>query len=198
MRMLIVKTVTSGLVLAALGLAGCSFGAVGGPTATPTLSSADVMQTAQAIAQATRDASSPTPSPTPVTPTETVPAVTDTPAATATPSSPMVTASYNAYIRTGPDEAFDYIDFLLEGKTAQVLGRFENASSGTWWYIQPSGDGLAGWIWSGAVTFSGSQSAVPSRESPPTPTPGPTATKEATATATGGAPSATPSETPMS
>ncbi len=192
MRKLIVKCVTSGLALSTLSLAGCSFGAVGGPTATPTVSSAEVMKTAEAMAQATRDAATPTLSPTPVTPTATVPEVTNTPAATSTPSSPTVRANYNAYIRTGPDEAFDYVDFLLEGKTAQVLGRYENASNGTWWYIQPSGDGLSGWIWSGAVTFSGNQSSVPARQSPPTPTPGPTATSGQTATATGAAATNTP------
>ncbi len=197
MRKLIVKSITNGLILAALGLAGCSFGAGAGPTATSTPSSADVMKTAEAIAQGTRDAATATLSPTPVTPTATVPQVTDTPAATPTPSSPTVKANYNAYIRSGPDEAFEYIDFLLEGKAAQVLGRYENASNGTWWYIQPSGEGLPGWIWSGAVSFSGNQGAVPARESPPTPTRGPTATSEKTATATGAAtdtpePSATP------
>jgi hypothetical protein len=195
MRDPIVKVLTSCVVLAAIGLSGCSFGAVGGPTETPALSSGDVMQTAEAIAQATRDAASPTPSPTPVTPTATVAAVTDTPAATSTPSSPTVKANYNAYIRTGPDEQFDYIDFLLEGKTAEVQGRYENASNGTWWYIQPTGDGLAGWIWGGAVTFSGNQSAVPARESPPTPTPGATDTKEATATSAATS-TPEPSETP--
>jgi hypothetical protein len=192
MRKHIVKNVTNGLILAALGLAGCSFGAAGGPTATPTLSSAGVMKTAEAIAQATRDAATPTLSPTPVTPTATVPEVTDTPPPTSTPSSPTIKANYNAYVRSGPDEAFEYVDFLLEGKTAEVLGRYENASNGTWWYIQPSGEGLAGWIWSGAVTFSGNQAAVPPRESPPTPTPGATATKEKTATATGAAATDTP------
>jgi hypothetical protein len=199
MRSLIVKTVTSGLLLAVLATGGCSFGAAGRPTATPTLSSANVMKTAEAIAQATRDAATPTLSPTPITPTATVPPMTDTPVVTDTPSSPMVTANYNAYIRTGPDEAFDYIDFLLEGKTADVLGRYENLSNGTWWYIQPTGDGLAGWIWGGAVTFTGNQAAVPQRESPPTPTPGATATKEVTATATTAAASdtPTPSNTPV-
>lgn len=191
MRKRIVKFVTNGLILATVGLTGCSFGAGSGPTATPTLSSADVMKTAEAIAQATRDAATATLSPTPVTPTATVPEVTNTPAATSTPSTPTVRANYNAYIRSGPDEAFDYIDFLLEGKRAQVQGRYENATNGTWWYIQPEGEGLAGWIWGGAVTFSGNQAGVPQLESPPTPTPGATATTEKTATATG-----SPSDTP--
>jgi hypothetical protein len=195
MSKLLVKVFTNGFVLTALGLSGCSFGAAGGPTATPTASSADVMRTAEAIAQATRDASSPTPSRTPETPTATPSPVTDTPAATAAASSPVVQADYNAYIRTGPDEGFDYIDFLLQGKTADVLGRYENDSSGTWWYIQPEGEALAGWIWGGAVTFSGDQSAVPSRQSPPTPTPAATATENATATATGAPASATPEAT---
>ncbi len=138
------------------------------------------------------EASSPTPSPTPITPTATEQLETNTPAPTSTPSAPAIRANYNAYVRTGPDEAFDYIDFLLEGKTAQVIGRYENPSNGTWWYVHPDEGGLEGWIWGGAVTFSGNASAVPERESPPTPTRAATATEAMTATSE---PSATPTPT---
>jgi hypothetical protein len=194
MKAWIVKNITKCLILAALGLGGCGvFGGGQSPTSTP--SSADVLQTAQAIAQATRQASSPTPSRTPITPSATLPAETDTPAPTSTPSAPLVKANYNAYIRTGPDEAFDYVDFLLEGKTAQVLGQYQNLSNGVWWYIHPDEGGLEGWVWGGAVTFSGNAGAVPARESPPTPTKAPTATEAKSAMATSAA-SVTPTSTP--
>lgn len=190
-----VRKITSMAALAALGLAGCNFGAGGGPTATPTLSSADVLKTAQAMAQATRQAASPTATVLPVTETETPIAMTDTPAPTASPSSPTVTANYNAYIRTGPDESYDYIDFLLEGASAQVLGRYDNPSSGTWWYVAPIEKGLDGWVWGGAVSFAGAQSDVPYRQPPPTPTkpPKPTKTPQNTATV---APTTTDTPTP--
>ncbi len=54
MRPNIVKTVTITLLLAAFGASGCSLFGGGAPAATDTPSSADVLQTAQAIAQATR------------------------------------------------------------------------------------------------------------------------------------------------
>jgi len=41
---------------------------------------------------------------------------------------------------------------------------------GTWWYIKRIGQGLNGWVWGGAVTFSGDATGIPYLEAPPTPT----------------------------
>lgn len=153
------------------------------PASTPTLSGDQALQTAQAIADATRRAASPTPSPTPITPSPTPILATDTPTATATPTVAIVTANYNAYVRAGPDVSFDWVDFLLQGQTAQVVGRYENPTSGTWWYLRRLGQGKDGWIWSGAVTLSGDAGGIPLMPSPATPTPAPAPTSSPTTTA---------------
>lgn len=171
------------LVAPVLFAAGCTLGGPAGPTATPTLSSEDVLQTAEAMAEMTRQAASPTPSPTPVTPTATEVQQTATPENTPTPSNARVTANYNSNVRSGPDEAFEVIDFLLQGNLAQPTGRYENPVTGTWWYITRE-EGFDGWIWGGAVTFSGNEASVPFRESPPTPTAGPSATPTESSTPT--------------
>ncbi len=159
-------------------LAGCGLGAPLAPTAPPTLSSEQVMNTAEAIAAATRQASTPTPTQVLATPTSTEVPPTVTPSVTSTPSSPIVIADYNANVRSGPGEGFDQIDFLYEGDTADVEGRFENDDFGVWYFITRQGQGLPGWIWSGAVTLEGNPNGIPVLESPPTPTPGPSPTPE--------------------
>lgn len=153
---------------------------------TPTASSEQVLQTARAIAQATLEASSPTPTRAPPTDTPGPPTETFTPEPTGTRSSPLVTANYNANLRSGPGEEYEVIDFFLGGEQANVAGRYDETPIGTWWSIRRIGEGLDGWIWSGAVTFSGSDLGVPVLEPPPTPTP----TEEPPG------PSPTPSETP--
>lgn len=172
--------ITFGLA-ASIFLVGCSFPRAGGPTATPTLSSEDVLQTAQAMAELTRQAASPTPTPTPITPTATRLLESPTPESTPTPSNARVTANYNANVRSGPDEVFVVVDFLLQGNEARPIGRYENPATGTWWYITRE-QGFDGWIWGGAVTFSGNEASVPLRDSPPTPTPGPSITPTPTST----------------
>jgi uncharacterized protein YraI len=178
--------------LLVLGLAACA--QAPRSESTPTISSDDVLKTAEAIAEATRSAASPTATETPLTPTPTEVLETATPQATSTPLSPIVVADYNANVRSGPDEAFPVIDFLLEGDQANVVGRYQNETNGTWWSIRRIGKGLDGWVWGGAVTLSGDAGQVPSLESPPTPeieptekpskTPGPTDTAEVGATDT--------------
>lgn len=138
-------------------------------TGTPTISSDDVLKTAEAIAAATRNAATPTPSQTPVTPTATAILETVTPAATATPLSPIVVADYNANVRSGPDEVFPAIDVILAGDQANVVGRYQNSANGIWWSIRRIGTGRDGWVWGGAVTLSGDAGQVPFLESPPTP-----------------------------
>ena len=134
-----------------------------------TRSSEDVMATAYAEAELTKQATFQTPPPTPVTPSPTAPLVSPTPTLTVTPtpSQPVVTANYNAYVRTGPDESYEAIDFFVEGQRAFVIGRFENETNGTWWSVQRIDEGLDGWVWSGAVTITGDASNILLLEAPP-------------------------------
>jgi len=130
-----------------------------------------VIETAQAKAELTRQATRQTPPPTPVTPSPTVPLITVTPvpSLTPTPSVPIVSADYNAYVRSGPDESFESIDFFLQGQTAEVVGRYENETTGTWYSVRRIEAGRDGWVWSGAVTFAGDENAVPFIDPPPFP-----------------------------
>ena len=141
------------------------------PLATPTRSGESIISTAKAYAEQTRQATMQTPPPITISPSPTVIPETSTPDPTETPSIPIVTADYNAHVRSGPDEMYPDIDFLLAGQTAEVVGRFENETTGTWWYIRRIGGGRDGWIWNGAVTLSGYAGFIPVLEAPPTPTP---------------------------
>jgi hypothetical protein len=134
-----------------------------------TRSSQSVLETAQAKAEATRVATFQTPPPTPITPSPTAPLITDTPvpSTTPTPSQALVVADYNAYMRSGPDEEYENIDFLLQGQSGVILGMYENETNGTWWYIDRTEEGKDGWIWSGAVTVSGDLVGIPMLEAPP-------------------------------
>lgn len=165
---------------AALLISGCNFGAPAGTSETPTLSSDDVMRTAEAMVEATRQSSSPTPTINPVTLTPTQPPASATPTITSTPSAPIVVADYNANVRSGPDEVFGVVDFLLQGDQANAEGRFIHDDGGVWYYITREGQGLPGWIWGGAVTVAGDPDSIPFLESPPTPTPGPSPTESPT------------------
>ena len=169
--------------LLVLGLALAACNPAQEPAGTPTISSEDVLRTAEAIAEGTRNAATPTASHTPVTPTATAVLETATPVATSTPLSPIVAANYNANVRSGPDEVFPAIDVLVQGDTANVVGRYTNPANGIWWSIDRIGPGLDGWIWGGAVTLSGDANLVPFLESPPTPEIEPTEEAEATKTA---------------
>lgn len=137
----------------------------------PTEQGAIVIETAVAKAEQTRQATMQTPPPTPVTPSPTVPRVTATPipTETPTPSSPIARAEYNAYVRSGPDESFENIDFFLEGQTAEIAGRYTNEETGTWWFIQRIDTGKDGWVWSGAVSVSGDENSIPFLDPPPFP-----------------------------
>lgn len=162
------------LVLSGAMAAGCA------PTPaapqTPTITSQDVLATAQAMAELTRQAGPPTPIPPTLTSTPSTPTETPTPTATPTQTTPMLSANYNAFVRSGPGEDYPPVDFLLQGQQAQVVGRYDASSIGTWWLIKRIGPGINGWVWSGAVTQSGDFSGVPVLEAPPMPTPGPSAT----------------------
>jgi hypothetical protein len=138
---------------------------------TPTRSGAAVINTAKAYAELTRQSTVQTPPPTPIPPSPTPIPPTPTPEPTETLGPPIVTANYNVYVRNGPDEVYDHIDFFLEGQTADVIGQYENPVSGGWWYIQRIGEGRDGWVWSGAVTLTGFTDGVPFLDPPPTPSP---------------------------
>jgi hypothetical protein len=169
-------------MLAAFSLAACNLPAR--HPATATLSSDQVLRTAQAIAEATRRAPMATATPTPQAPSPTRVLETPAPEATGTPTSPRITANYNARVRLGPGEEYEEIDVLLEGQAADVLGRYDNLGTGTWWLVRRIGPGLDGWVWGGAVTLSGDPSQVPYLEPPPTSTPTPKPTKPPTPTPT--------------
>jgi hypothetical protein len=173
-----------GLIVAAIGLGACRGEQT--PGATPTMSSEQVLATAQGIAEQTRSAASPTASPTPITPSPTIPQESPTLEATSTPTSPRLRASYNANVRSGPGEEYEVIDVLLQGQEADVLGRYDDTPIGTWYFISRSGGGLDGWVWSGAVILSGNAGLIPFRDAPPTstPVPGPTQTPTPTPSAT--------------
>jgi len=123
-------------VLSAALAAGCNFSP--GPEPTATLSPDQVLQTAQAIAEATLRAVTPTPAitDTPVPPSETPIPETATPAPSPTPGSPVLTAAYNANVRYGPGEEYPVVDFLLAGQSADIVGRHDDTPIGTWWLIQ--------------------------------------------------------------
>jgi hypothetical protein len=154
------------IAISCLLLSACSGGvAAGSPTLDPDM----VLQTAQAKAELTRQATFQTPPPTPITPSPTHPfeTATITPTLTPTPGRATLTADYNAYVREGPDEEYKHVDFLLESQMAYVVGRFENTVTGTWYQIERVDEGKNGWIWSGAVTFLGDPATIPEVEPPP-------------------------------
>lgn len=173
-----------GVILIGATMVSCNLGSR--VESTPTLSSEDVLATAQAIAEQTLQAATETPSPTPPTPSPTTPLETTTPEPTSTPSIPLLTADYNANVRFGPGEEYDIIDVILAAQAAEVVGRYDDTPIGTWWFIRRIEGGIDGWVWSGAVTVSGNAAGVPVLEPPPTPTakPKPTDTPEPTATPT--------------
>jgi hypothetical protein len=169
---------------AACFLSACTLG--GGPVGTPTLTSGEVVQTAEAEALQTREAAPPSPTRVLSTPTPSEPAATPTTAFTSTPSSVLATADQTANVRLGPGTNYEWIDFLFQGQSAEIVGRYESDVDGTWWRIHRLGQGLDGWVWGGVITTSGDLSGVPYLLPPPTstPAPQPTATSTETPTAT--------------
>jgi len=160
-----------GAVLILSLLAGCR-----GASGTPTLSSDDVLRTAQAIAEQTRSAPTDTATPVPETATPTIPPPTATPSETATPNFAAATAKYNVSVRSGPGEEYLIVDLFLQGQAAQIIGRYDDSPIGTWYLVTRIGQGINGWVWSGAVDVSGDLAGVPVLEAPPTPGPGEEAT----------------------
>lgn len=156
------------LLLAALITAGCSSQA---PAGSPTPNPEDVIRTAVAIAELTKQAVTPTPTRAPFTPTPEAPTSTPSPAPSPTADFPVAIALYNAYVRSGPDEAYPSIDFILQNQAGEIVGRHDNLnpgnSAGTWWLLRRIGDGLDGWVFGGAVEVRGNTNFVPPVEPPP-------------------------------
>ncbi len=162
------------LLLAAALVGACSSGST---RAAPTLTSDQAMQTAEAIAQLTSQAIAPTSSPVPASPTATPILATSTPAPTASSTSPMATAKYTVAVRAGPGTVYEQIDIFVMGQAAEVYGQYTETANEPWYYIHRIGAGKDGWVWSGAVDFSGNPAQVPPMGAPPTPSgPSPTAT----------------------
>jgi hypothetical protein len=185
--MLKVKTPILVLLVLSISLVGCSQG--GDSSGEPTRSSEDVLRTAEAIAEKTRQAVTPTFTNSPIPPSPTVPSATATPEMTPTPTVPIVRPAYNANVRFGPDESYEIIDFFIEGQEAEVIGRYDHPTMGVWWFINRIGQGLNGWVWNGAVILSGNPAEIPYFDPPPTPTPTPQPTSPPPPT---GAPTAIP------
>lgn len=160
------------LLFAAVLVGGCTFGS---SRATPTLTSDQAMSTAEAIAQLTSQAITPTSSALPASPTTTPTLATSTPAPTASSTSPIATAKYTVAVRAGPGEVYEQIDIFLQGQTADVYGQYTDPAIGLWYYLHRIGAGKDGWVWSGAVDFSGNPAQVPPMDAPPTPS-GPSST----------------------
>lgn len=157
------------LLLLVITLSSCS--SKSAVTEQPTRSSEDVIRTAEAIAEKTREFSTSTPEPTQIPPSATIVLSTATPEPTATLTSPKVVPNYNANVRSGPGEGYPIVDFFLVDQEADVIAIHIHETMGTWWYIKRIGQGLNGWVWGGAVTLSGDASGLPLWEAPPTPTP---------------------------
>lgn len=144
------------------------------PSGPPTLSSDEILATAQFIAEQTRNAPTSTPSPVPSTSTPTTVPVTATPSATVTLDFPAAVAEYNVAVRSGPGEEYPIVDLFLQGQTAQIIGRYDDTPIGTWWSVIRIGQGINGWVWSGATAVTGDTSRTLTLEAPPTPEPGAT------------------------
>ncbi|HSK88694.1 MAG TPA: CARDB domain-containing protein, partial [Anaerolineales bacterium] len=104
------------------------------------------------------------------------PTLTDAPTLTFTPTSsiptqcnPLVTATVNANVRSGPDTAYDIVGALTLGQTATIVGRND---AYTWWYIAyPGISGGHAWIAGTVVTSACVPSVVQVVAAPPLPTP---------------------------
>jgi hypothetical protein len=84
------------------------------------------------------------------------------------PSIPMVSVTVNTNCRFGPGQAYEYLGALLEGETAELVGRDDG---GNFWVISnPDNPGEHCWITAAYAQVSGDTSVVPVMTPPPTPT----------------------------
>jgi uncharacterized protein YraI len=184
------QLISGGIIVAAMGLAGC--GPVETPAATTPAATAEAAITATgevdpgsmvtAPEQATREAVpaadtatfTPTPKPSPTnTPLPTATAK-PKPSPTPTDTPEMVTLAEGSSainVRGGPGTAYPIVTQLEPGAAAAVIGRNDAES---WWQIDREGE--TGWVFAELVAFSGDEAEVAVGESPPPP---PTATPTA-------------------
>jgi len=168
------KVLLSVLVLFSL-LASCNLPVVETPGtqppgAEPVSSEVDAVGTAVALtsaAQLTAIAGSVTPTFT-ASPTLTLTLTSSVP----TQCNPLVTATVNANVRSGPDTAYGIVGSLTLGQTAMIVGRND---AYTWWYIAyPGAAGGHAWIAGSVVTSACVPSVVQVVAAPPLPTAVPT------------------------
>lgn len=168
-----IKVLLSILVLFSL-LASCNRPAsqvpVTGPSETaPVSSDPNALATAveaTAIARVTEIAGSAVPATATFT---AIPTFTSTsvPVVASGPCSPLVTATVNANVRSGPDTAYDIVGSLVLGQTATIVGRND---AYTWWYIDyPGVAGNHAWIAGSVVTSACVPAVVQVVAAPPLP-----------------------------
>ena len=108
-------------------------------------------------------------------------------------NTPLVTATTNLNVRTGPGTNYPYTGALFAGQSAEIIGRNQD---GSWWQIAfPGAPEGKGWV-SAASQFSTAHNTdgIPIAQAPPPPTDTPTPIPPTdTPTPT---PSATPTRTP--
>ncbi len=103
-------------------------------------------------------------------------------------TTPRVTATVDANVRSGDSTVYPVVGALLNGESAPIVGI---SSFGTGWYVIRLSNGRQGWISPNVVTISGDISNLPSVNPPPPPTPTPipaTATPTATTNLVAGNP----------
>lgn len=138
------------------------------PTKVPpeTQSVEDIAQTAIALTFAAQTSSAPPPTEAPPTAEAT---------AQPTACSPIVTATTNANVRSGPGTDYAVVGSLPLGGTAAVAGRND---ANTWWYIAfPGGAGGYAWIAGSVTTASCLPDVVAVIAAPPLPS-APAATED--------------------
>ena len=82
---------------------------------------------------------------------------------------PTVTAQMNANCRSGPGTVYGEIAFLLEGESADAIGR---SADSTWWVVRMIDTQVDCWVWDGAVEAACTE-GLPVIAAPPTPVPPP-------------------------
>jgi len=82
---------------------------------------------------------------------------------------PLVTAETDVNCRYGPGSVYIAVDFLLEGETAEAIGR---SSDSSWWVVRLADTQQTCWVWDGAVEAECTDE-LPVVAAPPTPTPPP-------------------------
>ncbi|MGA8204694.1 MAG: SH3 domain-containing protein, partial [Woeseiaceae bacterium] len=85
-------------------------------------------------------------------------------------TTPRVTATVDANVRSGDSTVYPVVGALLNGESAPIVGV---SSFGTGWYVIRLSNGRQGWISPNVVTLSGDTSNLPSMNPPPPPTPTP-------------------------